>query len=83
MRLSGIIYLVVCAYWLYNFIDKEDRNWQIKPYISNNILDDIKLLALEHSAILLTCIKTIISLENQFSIFLKVVVLHKFYCILN
>ena len=38
------------------------------------------MLLLEHSAILLTCIKAIIGLENQFVIVLRVAVLQKFYC---
>ena len=38
---------------------------------------------LEHSAMLLTCNKMIIGLENQVSIFLRVAVLHRFYCRLN
>ena len=33
-----------------------------------------------HSAMLLTCIEAIIGPENQFSVFLRVAVLHKFYC---
>ena len=33
------------------------------------------------AAILLTCIMAIIGLESQFSVFLRVVVLHRFYCI--
>ena len=38
------------------------------------------VLPLEHSAILLTCIKGyIIGLENQFSVFLRVAVLRMFY----
>ena len=40
----------------------------------------MKVESLEHSAILLTCINAIIGLENQFSVFLRVAVLHRFYC---
>ena len=41
------------------------------------------MLPLEHSAILLTCIlKANIGLGNQFSVFLRVAVLHRFYCTL-
>ena len=37
---------------------------------------------LEHSAIIFTCIKrSIIIIENQFSVFLRVTVLHRFNCI--
>ena len=36
-----------------------------------------RMLPLEHSAIRLTCIK-MIGLENQFSIFLRVAILHRF-----
>ena len=38
------------------------------------------MLPLEHSAILLTSIKAIIGIENQFLVFLRVTVLHRFYC---
>ena len=58
--------------------------------MTNGSLMKVKSIAefslLEHSAILLTCIKplflhkAIISLENQFMVFLRVAVLHKFYC---
>ena len=37
------------------------------------------MLPLERSAILLTCIKRINSLETQFLVFLRVAVLHRFY----
>ena len=35
----------------------------------------------EHSAILLTCIQRLIGLENHVLIFLRVAVLHRFYCL--
>ena len=41
------------------------------------------MLPLDHSAILLTCIIAIIGLENQFVVFFRVAVLHRFYCIDN
>ena len=37
---------------------------------------------MEHSAIPFTCIKAIIDLENQFSVVLRMAVLHRFYCTL-
>ena len=41
------------------------------------------MLPFEHSAILLTCIKQIIGHEKQFLVFLRVAVLHMFYCIIS
>ena len=38
------------------------------------------MLPLEHSAILLTCIKRTLVLKTNFSLFLRMGVLHRFYC---
>ena len=38
------------------------------------------MLPLEHSALLVTCIKQKSGIENQFGVFLSVAVLDRFYC---
>ena len=48
---------------------------------SNKLNDGRKycrMLPLEHSAILLICIKTILGLGNQFFVFLRVAIIHRF-----
>ena len=46
--------------------------------LMNGSLMQVKSIPLEHFAILFTCIKAIIGLENQFVVFLRVAVLDKF-----
>ena len=39
------------------------------------------MLPLEHSAVLLTCIKQYLVLETNFLSFFRVAILHRFYCL--
>ena len=52
-----------------------------KILITNGSLIKVESIADEHSAILLTCVKAIVGLENKLLVFFRVAVLQSVYCI--
>ena len=71
------MYSKTCVKWPPK--NRQNKDLNDKRYL-NEGRNFCRMLPLEHSVILLTCIKRYRNLENQILVFLRVAVLHRFYC---